>query len=67
MLVLTRRLGEEIIIDDLIKLKVLKVKGNRVRLGVEAPPDLNIQRGELPQLRPDTGPLMGTDATTEAI
>jgi carbon storage regulator len=47
MLVLTRKQGEEIIIGDNIRLTVLAVRGNRVRLGIAAPSDLSIQREEL--------------------
>jgi carbon storage regulator len=47
MLVLNRKVGESIIIDDGITLVVLEVQGNRVRLGISAPPNVNIRRGEL--------------------
>lgn len=47
MLVLTRREGEEVIIDGQVSIKVLRTKGNRVVIGVEAPADVSIQRQEL--------------------
>jgi len=47
MLVLTRRTGQELIIDGQIRLKVLAVKGKYVRLGVEAPSSVRIARSEL--------------------
>lgn len=47
MLVLMRRVGEEIIIDGNIRITVVRVNGNSVRLGVTAPPELNIVRDEL--------------------
>ena len=48
MLVLSRRLGEKIVLPGLgITLQVLSVKGNAVRLGIEAPPDVRVLRGEL--------------------
>ncbi len=47
MLVLTRRIGERIVIDNQIVLEVLDVKGNRIRLGIEASPDIPIVREEL--------------------
>jgi carbon storage regulator len=47
MLVLTRKKNELIVIDDKIVIKVLQVKGNRIRLGIEAPPLMAIRRGEL--------------------
>ncbi len=47
MLVLTRRIGERIVINDQVVLEVLQVKGNRIRLGIQAPPGLSILREEL--------------------
>jgi carbon storage regulator len=51
MLVLTRRVGESILIElptgDLIKVAVLGVKGNQVRIGTDAPDDIKILREEL--------------------
>jgi len=47
MLVLTRKLGERIRIDKDIILTVVDVKGNRVRVGIEAPPRIHILRDEL--------------------
>jgi carbon storage regulator len=47
MLVLSRKPSEEILIDGHITVKVLRVQGNRVYLGVEAPDDIGIRRGEL--------------------
>ncbi len=48
MLVLTRKLNETIVIDGNIRVQVLEVRGGRVRLGIEAPAEVNIRRGELP-------------------
>ena len=47
MLILTRRPEESIIIDGDIKLKILSVRGNQVRIGFEAPSDVTIMREEL--------------------
>ncbi len=47
MLVLTRKLGESIAIDDDIKIVVLQIKGRQVRLGIEAPRDTKIHREEV--------------------
>ncbi len=49
MLVLSRKLNQEIKIGDNVTITVLKVKGNTVRLGIEAPRNVRIVRGELPQ------------------
>lgn len=47
MLVLSRKEGERIVIGDQITLVVSKVSGNRVTIGIEAPKDVKITRGEL--------------------
>lgn len=49
MLVLTRKLGESIAIDDHIKIRVVQIKGKQVRLGIEAPKDTKIHREEVYQ------------------
>jgi carbon storage regulator len=47
MLVLTRRMGEEIVIADEIRVKVASVYGQRVRLGITAPASVSVARMEL--------------------
>ena len=47
MLVLTRKEGERIVVADRIVVAVLRVGGNRIRLGIEAPKDVLIRRSEL--------------------
>jgi len=47
MLVLTRKLGESIAIDDNIKITVVQIKGKQVRLGIQAPQDTKIHREEV--------------------
>ena len=47
MLVLTRRENETLVIGDDIKLTILSVKGSQVRVGIDAPKDVSIQRSEL--------------------
>jgi carbon storage regulator len=49
MLVLSRRLGEEIVIGEGIRVTVLGIKGNQVRLGIVAPPDVPVNRLEVVQ------------------
>ncbi len=49
MLVLTRRLGESIWINDNIRIVVQSVKGNQVRLGIHAPKETTIHREEIYQ------------------
>ena len=48
MLVLTRKVGEKIRIDDNIVVTVLKTSGNSVRIGIEAPANVKVLRAELP-------------------
>jgi carbon storage regulator CsrA len=50
MLVLSRHANEEITIGKDITVKILHLKGGRVRIGIEAPKDVNIRRGELAPL-----------------
>ncbi len=47
MLVLTRKLGESIAIDDDIKIVVVQIKGRQVRLGIDAPRHTKIHREEI--------------------
>jgi len=47
VLILTRRVGEKVMIGDEISVTVLRVKGNQVRLGVEAPKSVSVQREEI--------------------
>lgn len=47
MLVLSRKKNESIIIDDNIEITVVEVRGDKVRLGIEAPRDIPIHRSEI--------------------
>ena len=47
MLVLSRKKNEQIVIDGQIEVEVLQIKGNTVRLGIKAPRDVKVLRGEL--------------------
>ena len=47
MLVLTRQIDEEIVIDDNIRVKVISISGGQVRLGIEAPQSIPVFRREL--------------------
>jgi carbon storage regulator len=47
MLVLNRKVGERIVIADKIVITVIEVRGDRVRLGIEAPPSVPVWREEL--------------------
>jgi carbon storage regulator CsrA len=52
MLVLSRQLQQQICIDERITLTILKTRGKTVRIGIEAPREVRVRRGELP---PETG------------
>ncbi len=47
MLILTRRVGETVVVGDNILVTVLGFKGNQVRLGIEAPADVAVHREEI--------------------
>ena len=47
MLVLSRKKNQTIVIDNRVEVEVLQIKGNTIRLGIKAPQDVKILRGEL--------------------
>jgi carbon storage regulator len=47
MLILTRRVGETLMINDDIKVTVLAVNGNQVKIGIDAPNDVAVHREEI--------------------
>lgn len=47
MLIMTRRVGERIMIGDEIVVTVLGVRGNQIRIGLDAPPDVAVHREEV--------------------
>lgn len=52
MLVLTRKLGEEIIIDEEIRIKVVEIHRGRIRLGILAPRNRRVERPRRPSAAP---------------
>lgn len=54
MLVLRRKAGEALVLNQVIKIRVLAVEGDRVKLGIEAPPDVIVVREELLNENPNT-------------
>lgn len=63
MLVLSRKVGEGILIGDDARLVVISVRGNRVRLGIEAPEGIRVLRQEV-KIREDRESCEGTSILT---
>lgn len=53
MLVLSRKVGEKLVIDGNITVEVVRIQGNRITLGLVAPADVKILRGELKHKQPN--------------
>ena len=64
MLILTRRVGETLMIGDDVTITVLGVKGNQVRIGVNAPKEVAVHREEIYQRiqKEKTGDDIGSDS-----
>jgi carbon storage regulator len=53
MLVLTRKTNEKIVIDGHIEVSVIQVRGDRVRIGIQAPDSISIERSEIARKLPE--------------
>jgi len=62
MLILTRRVGERIVIDNEISVTVLRIRGNEIRVGLQAPSNVLIRRDEISH-RSEALTLKGPDCT----
>ena len=61
MLVLSRKVGETIVIGENIEVTVVEIQGNKVRLGIKAPRTIPVARSEL--LLPNQAPVLKTSET----
>jgi len=66
MFVFRRKLGEEVVIGDNIRLTVVAIRGKQVRLGITAPPNVPIQRKELRQEAEELGAVPDLPEILEA-
>jgi carbon storage regulator len=67
MLILTRKSDESIIIGNSIKIKVLKVQGNQVHIGIDAPRELSVYREEIyEQIRKENENAVQSNINSEA-
>ena len=65
MLVITRKISEEIVINDEIRVQVVDIRPGRIKLGIEAPPWMSIHRAEIADAddnSPDHPPREGNAA-----
>jgi carbon storage regulator len=64
MLVLSRKIGEQIVINHNIRVTVVEIQGNKIRLGIDAPHDVRVDRAEVHQRRQD---FFEVDASHSAV
>jgi carbon storage regulator len=63
MLVLTRKISEQVVIGDDIVVTIVKIDGNKVRVGIEAPPSIGISRREMPRRQSPGAEALSVEVT----
>ena len=67
MLILSRRIGERIMINENISFQIMEIKGSQVRLGIDAPKDVSVHREEIfLKVKAERDMLMGMDSDVNA-
>jgi peptidylprolyl isomerase len=67
MLVLTRRIGEQIVIDSVISVTVVAIRGDKVRLGISAPPSVRVDRSEVHERRLALRPAVSRPSVSSSL
>lgn len=67
MLVLARKVGQSIVIGDNVEILVIEVRGEQVRLGIEAPKSIPVHRKELLEQVRDENIKAASDAAVDAV
>lgn len=67
MLILSRKEGETIVIQGGIKLQIREIRGSRVQIGIEAPENVQVRRGELESKSRPSNPALTSDLQLASV
>ena len=67
MLVLTRKVGEEIVIGDQVRITITQIRGDKVRIGITAPPEVQVDRLEVHERRREFGTPIVVEAGVDRV